>query len=88
MRLLCIDGVFTDDQKAELNQWPIEGEEYTLRQEVRYKSGRVGYRLMEITNPPIPPRHREPTFRATRFVVLSGESPVEIEIEIEDESFV
>lgn len=78
-RLFCIDGDFTNDQKQLLDYWPLEGEEYTLREEVTYPSGRVGYHLNEIYNSPITYLKTnttgEPSFSIKRFVVLGD--PIE-----------
>jgi len=79
MRVLCVDGYFDEEQKKRLTQWPLEGEEYTVRAEIRYTNGRCGYLLNEVVNPLIFDGKREPTFRTTRFVVLEGDESVVIE---------
>jgi hypothetical protein len=74
MKLYCIDDNFTEEQKSVLKNCPIEGEEYTLRQERICSSGRRGFYLNEIVNPPIhfKKSFNEPSFSIDRFVVLGG----------------
>lgn len=82
-RLFCIDDEFTKEQKQLLDYWPLEGQEYTLREEITYPNGRKGFYLNEIINShTVGNPKREPSFSINRFVVFSDPVIEEIEIEL------
>lgn len=88
--MICIDGKFEQDvldfYKEHGVEPPVEGEEYTIREELRHSNGKIGYRLVEIINPQVPINHSvlglimyEPSFHSERFAEFDLEKIYEDE---------
>lgn len=71
---LCINDVFTTQQKQAFENLPVKGEKYTLKEEVvSLIDGKVGYVFYELPNP-CHPNGQEYSFRPSRFKEASGKS--------------
>ncbi|MCW3080365.1 hypothetical protein [Segetibacter sp.] len=64
---LCINDVFTTQQKQSFESLPVKGEKYTLKEEVvSLIDGKKGYVFYELPNPSHP-NGQEYSFRPSRF---------------------
>jgi hypothetical protein len=64
---LCINDVFTTQQKQSFENLPVKGEKYTLKEEVvSLIDGKKGYVFYELPNPSHP-NGQEYSFRPSRF---------------------
>lgn len=79
MEIICINDVFSIDQKRDFPNLPVEGSIYTVRDVVRSQVG-TGLLLNEIENPKVGWTMRngmkftfEPNFSINRFTTLLGE---------------
>ena len=82
---LCINDVFTTQQKQVFENLPVKGEKYTLKEEVvSLIDGKKGLVFYELPNPSHP-NGQEYSFRPSRFKELKV-SP-EMVVEVEKESF-
>lgn len=67
---ICINDVFTAQQKAGFENLPVKGETYTLKEEVKSLiDGKIGYVFYELPNPQHP-NGQEYSFRPSRFVKI------------------
>ncbi|GEO08764.1 hypothetical protein [Segetibacter aerophilus] len=71
---LCINDVFTAEQKAGFENLPVKGERYTLKEEVVSSiDSKKAYVFYELPNP-CHPNGQEYSFRQSRFVVAKPEN--------------
>jgi hypothetical protein len=65
---LCINDVFTAEQKRGFENLPVKGETYTLKEEVKSTiDNKIGLVFYELPNPSHP-NGQEYSFRPSRFV--------------------
>ena len=85
--LLCINDKNFDSRSAEyIENYPVEGEIYTLRGRTHTPNG-MGYLLEEIHNPPMRERNgEEPSFAAHRFRKIDNKTDINQLIEENEEA--
>jgi hypothetical protein len=80
---LCINDVFTTQQKQIFENLPIKGENYTLKEEViSHVDGKKGLIFYELSNP-CHPNGQEYSFRPSRFKLAEKDKTLELVEEIE-----
>lgn len=78
---LCINDVFTTQQKQAFESLPVKGEKYTLKEEVvSLIDGKKGLVFYELPNP-CHPNGQEYSFRPSRFKQLEIKQDALVEIE-------
>jgi hypothetical protein len=79
-QFICINDVFTAQQKKLFRNLPIKGELYTLKEEVVSSiDGKKGYVFYELEND-CHPNGQEYSFRPSRFVPLEKSKSLELEL--------
>ncbi|MDB5193146.1 MAG: hypothetical protein JWQ96_2709 [Segetibacter sp.] len=77
---LCINDVFTANQKAIFQSLPVKGESYTLKEEVVSPiDGKKGLVFYELQNPQHP-NGQEYSFRPSRFKIADKQDATLVEV--------